>query len=565
MSANVPPPPPPPVHPVPPVPGPPPGGPSGGRKALVVGVVVALLLTVTGGAVVSILALRSGGSQDDGSGTGFPPPSTAAPTTGPSEVPTTGPTAGTTPGPDDPALRPFYTQQLDWQPCGRDECTYLKVPMDYTRPTGRQLQLAVLKVPAQQPARRIGSLVVNPGGPGGSGVDYAAAGSLQFGAPLSDRYDIVGFDPRGVGRSDPLDCAGTAQTDALIASDPDPDTPAEVSRMDRLIGDYGKGCLKNSGALTRHVSTEEVARDMDILRAGLGEKKLDYLGASYGTYLGATYANLFPDRVGRFVLDGALDPALSNLKLSLVQAHGFEVALRSYIADCVASSACVLGDSVEAGVARVQQLLADLDARPLPTDDPNRPLTEGLGMLGIWMPLYAKSYWPTLTSALTRAISNGDGSGLLGLADIYTSRGAEKYTDNSMAALYAVNCLDHGDYVRSSQVPRYLPRFEKASPTFGRAFAYGLSACSTWPVHSDKMPEALHAAGAPPIVVIGTTRDPATPLTWARALARELDSGRLITRDGDGHTAFQRGNACVDDAVESWLLDGKVPAANLRC
>jgi pimeloyl-ACP methyl ester carboxylesterase len=484
------------------------------------------------------------------------PPRPAQSTTTPSPTETAA-TAGT-----DPKLARFYTQKLAWKHCGRDECTRLTVPLDYAHPDGKTLDLAVLKVPAQ--GKRIGALVVNPGGPGGSGVNYAAAGSLQFGGRLSDAFDIVGFDPRGVGQSDPIRCVNTAELDGLVAFDPDPDDLAERNEMDRLIHVFGQGCLDRSGALARHVSTNEAARDMDILRAALHQRKLDYLGASYGTFLGATYANLFPHRVGRFVLDGAIDPSLSNEQLSLAQAHGFETALRAYVKDCVDRGGCFLGNTVDEGTTRIRAFLDQVEKKPLPTDT-DRQLTEGLAMLGIWMPLYVKQYWDNLSAGLKQAMNDGRGSVLLGLADIYTSRGPDSYSDNSMEALYAVNCLDHDDYIQTKDVPAHFAEFEKASPTFGRAFAFSLSTCANWPIKSGQHTVALHAAGAPPIVVVGTTRDPATPLAWAQALASELDSGRLITRDGDGHTGFQRGNSCVDDAVEDWLIKATVPAENLKC
>jgi pimeloyl-ACP methyl ester carboxylesterase len=521
------------------------------RSAVLIGVLVGVLVFVVAAAGFAGWRATSG---DDPSTTPTSGPSTtaASPSAGPTEA---------LPG-TDPRLARFYDQKLSWRDCGRDKCTKLTVPLDYDAPDGTTIKLAVLKVPAQ--GHRIGSLVVNPGGPGGSGVNYAAAGSLQFGAPLSDAYDIVGFDPRGVGQSDPLSCADTKQLDALIAFDPDPDTRAERNQMDQLVRGFGQGCLDRSGDLARHMSTTEVARDMDILRAALGEAKLDYLGASYGTFIGATYADLFPSHVGRFVLDGAIDPALSNEQLSLQQAHGFETALRAYVQDCVDRGGCFLGGSVDAGIARIQAFLAQVEKTPLPTGE-DRDLTEGLATLGIWMPLYIKDYWPQLSQGLRQAMVDGSGSTLLGLADLYTSRGPSGYSDNSMEALYAVNCLDHDDYVPTSQVPSHFARFEKASPTFGRTFAFALSTCASWPVRSGQHSVALHARGAPPIVVVGTTRDPATPLRWAQALAGELDSGRLITRDGDGHTGFQRGNTCVNDAVELWLIKGVVPKADLHC
>lgn len=470
----------------------------------------------------------------------------------------------TVPMPSYPAdLARFYEQDLDWRNCSGNQCAELKVPLDYAEPDGKTIELAVLRAPAARRSERIGQLVVNPGGPGGSGVDYASSGAFTFGDKLTDYFDIVGFDPRGVGKSAPLECAGTEQTDEFLSVDPDPDTSDEVTRLDRLTREFGEGCLSRSGDLTRHISTVEAAKDMDVLRAALGEHQLDYLGASYGTFLGATYADLFPKNVRRMVLDGAIDPSLSNEELSLGQAKGFETALRAYLQDCVDHGDCVLGDTVEAGARRIRQLLDRIDAQPLPTST-DRELTEGLALYGIILPLYLKEYWPLLTVALTQALE-GRGERLLSLADQYASRGPDGYTDNSTEALYAVNCLDHDDYIPSSQVPRHFDDFEKASPTFGRIFAYGLSTCASWPVKSGNKTTALDAAGAPPIVVVGTTRDPATPYEQAVTLARQLQSGVLVSRDGDGHTGFRQGNACVDDAVEDYLLAGDPPEDGLSC
>lgn len=542
--------------PPPSVPEPSTPSPSPWRSSVLRGLVIGVLVFAVGLAGVLIWHSRSGSSPAAST------PATGATTNPQSPAATASPTAGLPTV--DPALAGFYRQKIDWTPCERDFCGTLEVPLDYAHPAAGSIRLALLKVPAQDPAARIGSLVVNPGGPGGSGVDFAAGGSLQFGNALSAAFDIVGFDPRGVGRSDPLKCLDTSQMDAVLASDPDPDTAAERARLDALIRGFGQGCLRRSGNLARHISTEEAARDMDILRGALNEPRLNYLGASYGTFLGATYADLFPTHVGRFVLDGAIDPALSNEQLSLQQGQGFEVALRAYVADCVSQGACVLGTTVDQGVGRIQAFLRQLDAKPLPTGS-SRPLTEGLGALGIWRPLYAKGLWPELTQALTQALGQGQGSQLLALADDYASRGPGSYLDNSIEVLYAVNCLDHSDSIPTSQVPAHFAEFQKASPTFGRAFAFSLSTCAVWPIHTGHVTRALHAAGAPPIVVVGTTRDPATPLKWAQALAAELDSGRLITRNGDGHTGFRQGNACVDNAVQAWLLHGTAPKRDLHC
>jgi pimeloyl-ACP methyl ester carboxylesterase len=311
------------------------------------------------------------------------------------------------------------------------------------------------------------------------------------------------------------------------------------------------------------MSTVEAAKDIDILRAALGDAKLSYLGASYGTYLGATYAGLFPKRVGRMVLDGAINPALSNLQLNLAQAHGFQVALDSYVRNCVHQGSCYLGSSVAAGTARIHRFLSQVDQNPLPGSG-GRQLTEGTAVLGIWAPLYNRNYWPILDNALREAFA-GRGAPLLALADAYTSRGANGYVDNSLEALYAVNCLDHPDSVPTSKVAGYVPRFDKASPTFGSIFAFGLSSCSTWPVHSHHTPAPIHAPGAAPIMVVGTTRDPATPLAWAQALVHQLDSAVLVRRNGDGHTGYNTGNTCVDHAVESYLVSGTVPKHQVDC
>ena len=349
------------------------------------------------------------------------------------------------------------------------------------------------------------------------------------------------------------------------APDPDPDSAAEGDRLDRSPDEFGQGCLDRGGDLARHVSTVEVAKDLDVLRAALGERQLDYLGASYGTFIGATYADLFPTHVRRMVLDGAVDPALSNEQLSLRQAPASRPRCAPTSQDCVDRGNCVLGATVDAEPARVREAPRRAGRRPAPTSD-GRPVTEGLASFGIIVPLYVKSYWPLLTAALNQAFETGSGDTLLQLSDQYTSRGPDRYTDNSIAALYAVNCLDHDDGVPADKVPSCFPAFEKASPTFGRIFAYGLSTCACWPVQSGSTHRRRsHAEGAPPIVVVGTTRDPATPYDQAVALAEQLDSGVLVSRDGDGHTGFRQGNGCVDDAVEDYLIGGKVPKDGLSC
>ena len=464
-------------------------------------------------------------------------------------------------------LKRYYSQHLDWKTCRQGfQCARIRVPLDYAHPEGRSISLALLKVPAADASHRVGSLLVNPGGPGGSGIDFAAGSASYFGSELRQAFDIVGFDPRGVGESTPIHCLPGAKLDAFVASDPDPDNPQEFAKADALVRELGNGCVHDSGALAAHVSTVEAARDVDIIRAALGERRLNWFGASYGTYLGATYADLFPRNVGRMVLDGAIDPKVSNIDMSLAQAHGFEVALRAYVGACVDRGDCFLGRTVDEGTQRIRSFLHQVERQPLDGSG-DRKLEVGNAVLGIWAPLYNKGYWPILDNALQSAF-NGDGSALLSLSDAYTSRGPTGYTNNSLEALYAVNCLDHdtpSDLVSWSQAEALVPKFEKASPTFGKVFASGLTSCNDWPVKGTRNPGPIEAKGAPPILVVGTTRDPATPLAWAKGLASELDSGVLVTRNGDGHTGYHAGNQCVDHVVESYLVSGTVPKSTVSC
>lgn len=518
------------------------------KRFVALGVVLALVYGAL--AVGAFAALVSLGS-DDGSEV--------------SSAPTTTPEPGATEPPSD-ALASFYSQELSWESCGDGDalCSTLTVPVDYAQPDGDTIDLALLKVPAADPDQRLGSLVVNPGGPGAPGTDYAAQATDVFRDPILEAYDIVGFDPRGTGSSAPVDCLSDEQLDEYIAEDPDPDTAAEARDYQGWVDELGRGCVDRSGDLASHVTTVEAARDMDVLRAALGESQLDYFGASYGTKLGATYAELFPDRVGRLVLDGAVDVSLSARDLSLQQAAGFETALRAYVTDCVDQGDCYLGDTVDEGLARIKTFLDEVDEQPLPTDG-DRELQVGNAFYGVILPLYNRDYWQYLTQALEAGL-DGDGTLLLRFSDLYNSRGdGGGYTDNSTEANYAINCLDNPYAIPADEVPDNLADFEKASPTFGSVFAWGLTSCGGLEASATEDVPDIDAAGAAPIVVVGTTRDPATPYEWAVALAEQLDSGVLVSRDGDGHTGYNSGNECVDEAIESYLVDGTVPDDGLSC
>ena len=466
--------------------------------------------------------------------------------------------------PPEPELADFYSQTIDWSPCASNDshdCGTLTVPVDYRDPTDETFELNLLRVPAD--GDRIGSLVVNPGGPGAPGTSYAGAAGVVFRPPLLDSFDIVGFDPRGTGRSSPVDCMSDEELDAYVASDPTPDTAEEVADYEETILGLGGDCDAHTGEILGHVTTTEAARDMDVLRAALGEETLSYFGASYGTELGATYAELFPDRVGRLVLDGAVDVSLDFRTTSLEQAAGFETALRAYVQNCLDSTDnCFLGDSVEEGLATISDFLDSVEEEPLPAGD--RELQVGNAFYGIVTPLYNRDYWFLLSTALSSAL-DGQGTALMELSDAYTSRGPDGYTDNSMEAFLAISCLDDPSSVPFDEVPAQFADFEAASPTFGRVFAWSLTGCSGMKERSSEEPLDIRGEGAAPLLVLGTTRDPATPLKWAEALAAQLDSAVLLRRDGDGHTAYNAGNECIDTAVEDYLIDGTVPDNPTDC
>jgi pimeloyl-ACP methyl ester carboxylesterase len=465
--------------------------------------------------------------------------------------------------PPEPELARFYEQDVAWEKCRDDlACTTVEVPLDYSRPGGQTIEIAVLKVPAREKAR--GSLLVNPGGPGASGMDYAAYEGQVFTRPILAAYDIIGFDPRGTGESSPVDCLSDAELSDFVSADPVPNDAVEGRELRREMVSFAQSCRALSGQVAEHVTTVEAAKDMDIIRAVLGESKLDYLGASYGTKLGATYAELFPKRVGRMVLDGALDSALSNKELVLGQAAGFEGQLRAYVANCLEVSAgeCFLGSDVDEGVATIQNLLAQIDREPLPADG-DRELTSGDAFYGLVTPLYSSDSWLALSTALKQALA-GDGSTLLTFADLYSSRNTDdSFSDNTVEANYLINCTDSSEALTPRQVPGVLAEFTDVSPTFGPALAWSLVACGGFPT-SRPEPE-IDAGGADPIVVIGTTGDPATPYEWAVSLAGQLESGVLITREGDGHTGYNMGNSCVDELVEEYLVAGVVPEDGVRC
>ncbi|MFH9061649.1 alpha/beta hydrolase [Streptomyces coeruleorubidus] len=471
------------------------------------------------------------------------------------------------------ALTPYYDQKPAWRRCDVQgfECAVIKAPLDYAKPSAGDVRLAVARKKATGPGERLGSLLVNPGGPGGSAIGYVQAyAGIGYPAEVRARYDMVAVDPRGVAGSEPVECLDGPEMDTYTQTDTTPDDAKETDGLVEAYRTFAEGCGADSPRLLRHVSTVEAARDMDIVRAALGDEKLNYVGASYGTFLGATYAGLFPDRTGRLVLDGAMDPSLPARRLNLEQTAGFETAFRSFARDCVRHSDCPLGKagtSPEQAGKNLKAFFEKLDARPATTGGPDgRRLTESLATTGVIAAMYDEGAWQQLREALTSAMKDNDGSGLLVLSDGYYERDADGGYSNLMFANAAVNCLDLPPaFDTPDEARRALSEFEKASPVFGEGLAWAALNCAYWPVHATGEPHRIEAKGAAPIVVVGTTRDPATPYRWARALAGQLSSARLLTYEGDGHTAYGRGSSCIDRTINAYLLRGTPPTDGKRC
>ncbi|MFJ6798429.1 alpha/beta hydrolase [Streptomyces sp. NPDC091268] len=513
----------------------------------------------TTGTVIAAAGLLLSGCTSGGSGE----PRAAASSSGGTGPASAAPTA--TPA----ALRPYYEQKLSWRECGVPgfQCSTMKAPLDYAHPEAGDIEIAVARRPAGSPGKRLGSLVVNPGGPGGSGIGYLQAyAGIGYPAQVRAAYDMVSFDPRGVDRSSPVECLSGPAMDKYTQVDQTPDDAAERARLVASYKEFAAGCQAHSARVLPHVSTVDAARDMDLLRGVLGDEKLTYVGASYGTLLGATYAQLFPDRVGRLVLDGAMDPSRSALELNRDQTEGFETAFRAFAEDCAKQPDCPLGKGdPDAVAARLKEFFRKVDARPVPSGDAGRPLGESLATTGVIAALYDENAWPQLREALAAAM-DGDGSLLLGLADSYYEREPSGKYANLMFANAAVNCLDQPPAFSGPEaVDAALPSFEKASPVFGAGLAWASLNCAYWPVKATGQAGPLTAKGAAPILVVGTTRDPATPYKWAQALAKQLDSGVLLTYDGDGHTAYGRGSDCIDTAVNTYLLEGQAPPDGKKC
>lgn len=474
--------------------------------------------------------------------------------------------SSSSPAAPDPALARYYSQALDWTSCASGyQCATLTVPVDYARPEAGDTSIAVTR---RRSKGATSSLVVNPGGPGGSGVEYAQVAQFVIGPSVRKAYDIVGFDPRGVAGSDPVHCLSDAELDELFAADGTPDDPAEVAEVARVSGEVGPGCAAGSARLAGHVDTVSAARDMDILRAALGDEQLTYLGKSYGTLLGAQYADLFPSRVGRMVLDGALPGNLDGDQITHDQAVAFDVALQRFVADCVTQDDCPLPSEADAAMARVRQFIDDLDAHPLPGIG-DRTLNQALGMYAILTALYDWQFgWPQLRYGLEAAFE-GDGSVLLDMVNDAVKREANgTYEDNGNEAFFAVSCLDRPSSGGVDHVEELARQWAQDAPVFGEYLAWGTLPCDGWPLTPEApagQPRVLRAEGSAPILVVSTRYDPATPYQWGVTVADQLANAGLLTFEGDGHTGYMAGSTCVDRAVDAYYLSGTMPAEGATC
>ena len=449
---------------------------------------------------------------------------------------------------------------------GRWQCATMKAPLDWDDPEGDTIDLELIRARSSGPAdRRIGSLIFNFGGPGGSGVTTLPAFGEDY-ERLRTRYDLVSFDPRGVGRSAPVLCLNDRQMDAHFQQDATPDDDAERAELLESTKSFNEACADRSERILPHVRTTDTARDLDLMRQVLGDDKLYYFGISYGTELGGVYAHLFPEKVGRAVFDAVVDPTQDPEQGSLGQARGFQRALDNYAENCVSQTEeCPVGDTAEDVKDRIAALLKDLDSKPIPGIPP-RELTQTEALNGIAQALYSQEFWEFLTDGLEQAYE-GDGTILMALSDSMTGRGENGEYSNFVPANVAINCADDKPRYTAEDVERSLPRFRAASELFGDYLAWGLITCTDWAVPGAAEHPDVSAPGASPILVIGNTGDPATPYEGTRRMVRALGEGVGVelTYKGQGHGAYDSGNECVRNAVHGYLLDGKVPPAGTVC
>lgn len=452
-------------------------------------------------------------------------------------------------------LSKFQSQTLNWKPCNSGfECAQYNVPVDYSHIDNNVFTLQVLKHAANNPAKRIGSLIMNPGGPGGSGIQYVLSADSIVSTSIENVYDLIGFDPRGVNLSQPIRCLTDRQEDIFLGGNGSVQTPADLTSAISSAKLLASSCASVAGSKLSHYSTLDTARDMELLRILLKEPKLNYIGKSYGTYLGTLYAALYPKTTGRIVLDGAVDPTITVRDQNIAQAVGFDTALKSFVASNPTFS-----------IKQIQSFLQSARTKPL-IDSNKRELSESTAITGIAAALYdSTDGWPLLVRALSAAINRQNPYGFFLLADSYNERDSNgHYVSNQNDISEVISCLDFKDSRNLSQIEANTKAFSAAAPFFGPYLAFSGLACLYWqakPVVTPKLTGLL----TNPLLVIGTTRDPATPYKWAQGLHKLLTKSTLITLNGDGHTGANRGSSCVDKAMNNYLLTGNPPSRDITC
>jgi pimeloyl-ACP methyl ester carboxylesterase len=460
----------------------------------------------------------------------------------------------------DPNSDPF-----GWTPfgdTGRVETGTFTVPMDYSNPSKGKFDLHIARHLAMKPKERIGSLLINPGGPGFGGSDFALFAELNFGQSLLDHFDIVAWDPRGTGLSEPkIDCIDNY--DHFFANgDITPDNHAERTQLVDLAKEFAGDCVTKNAGYYQYVGTNNSARDIDSIRNALGEAKISYLGFSYGSELGATWATMFPTTVRAAVFDGASDPTAGLVESDLEQDKGFEDALATFLARCSADAKCAFHNGGDAEAA-YDRLMTSIDESPIPSRSGRPAVTRGVAAAAVGEAMYTDASWPELEKARASA-QNGDGAGLLGLYDAYYVRRPDGTYENSLEAYQVITCMDTVERPTVEQDDANAAKIRAVAPRF-KANTVGTYSCTFFPPTTDPRIE-ITGAGAGPIVVMGTTGDPATPLDGTRKMAATLENGHLVVVVGNQHTGY-RVNPCSSGAVDDYLVDpvGHLPAEGLRC
>jgi pimeloyl-ACP methyl ester carboxylesterase len=460
---------------------------------------------------------------------------------------------------------PYVPTGFNWKACDDSastttvQCGTLQVPFDYNNPSAGTFTLYVKLLPAANPTLRIGSMMVNPGGPGFGGSSLADDASYYFSTDITDHFDIIAWDPRGTGKSTPaVNCVD--DYDEYFGIDSPPDSPEENQALIDASQAFNNECMANSGEILPYISTQASATDMDSIRQALGEDKISYFGFSYGSELGATWATLFPQTVRAAVFDGAVDPQATSSQEGMAQAGGFEGQLTTFLAACSENNTCAFYNGGKAEAA-FDALLFALDAKPLVVSKDRTPVTQGVAFTAVAQAMYSDSNWPQLEQALVDA-QQGDGSGLLQLYDDYYQRKEDGSYGNELEAFLAISCLDDPGSTSIKDVEDAVPDYVAVAPRLGANFGYGYS-CALWPV-KPAIKIDVTGKGAGPIVVIGTTGDPATPLASTRKMAAALEQGVLLVVEANKHTGYGA-NECINTAVDSYLIDLTVPVNDTIC